>query len=248
MPISRRTFLALSGFAAGASAVDVTALALPDGYIPGSQLYWPSDRALPVFPQAFHLDAVDLTALDGDQQGLLVSLQGIVNRKQPRLYFHWGADPTNLEWLKTFRVPSKISSDPWALFEKYRNEVRGAIIFDPNVPDTINLATTLAGLHGAVIATAALAAAHNLPVIEDLRGRFTDKFAVCNYALSDVWPKVTKRMVTAIGPSTTRQVSSSRAPIMTPVARSLRETPGLVMSGWLAILTDLVTPTASTIT
>jgi hypothetical protein len=208
MPISRRTFLALSGVAASASAVDFTAFAQADNYTPGSQLYWPPDRALPIFPEAFHLDAADLSALDGDQQGLLVSLQGIVNRQQPRLYIYWGTDPTNLEWLNTIHVPSTISTNPWSLFEKYRHEVKGAIVFDPNVPDTINLATTLAGLHSAVIATADLAAAHKLPVIEDLRGRFADKFAVYNYALSTVWPKVTKRLATAIGPSNTQQVAN----------------------------------------
>jgi len=208
MPVSRRTFLALSGIAASASAVDFTAFAQTDCYAPGSRLYWPPDRALPIFPEASHLDAADLTALNGDEQGLLVSLQGIVNRQQPRLYFYWGTDTTNLEWLNTLHVPSTISIDPWSLFAKYRHEVTGAIVFDPDVPDTINLATTLAGLRGAVIATADLAATHNLQVIEDLRGRFADKFAVYNYALSTVWPKATKRIATAIGPSNTLQVAN----------------------------------------
>ncbi|WP_114207293.1 GxGYxYP domain-containing protein [Acidisarcina polymorpha] len=189
MSISRRTFLTLSGAATGASALRVPALAQPDDYTSDHGLYWPPNQALPIFPEAVHLDAADLTALDGDQQGLLVSLQGIVNRRRPRLYFYWGTDPTNLEWLKTIRVSSTISKDPWSLFERYRDEVKGAIVFDPNVPDTINLATTLAGMCRAVIATAELAAAHNLPVIEDLRSRFADKFAVYNYALSEVWPK-----------------------------------------------------------
>src|ERR1700744_2812523 len=120
MPISRRTFLALSGAAASAGAVNGTALA-QNNLSPDSTLYWPPDRALPIFPEAFHLDAADLTALDANSQGLLVSLQGIVNRKLPRLYFYWGTDPTNLEWLKTIQVPSTISTNPWALFDKYRS-------------------------------------------------------------------------------------------------------------------------------
>jgi len=206
MSISRRTFLALSGAAASASAVNLTALA--QAAASPADLSWPPNQALPTFPPAVHLDAADLSALDGDQQGLLVSLQGIVNRQQPRLYFYWGTDPTNLEWLNTIQVPSTISTDPWALFTKYRSAVKGAIVFDPNVPDTINLATTLAGINDAVIATADLAQAHNLQILEDLRGRFTDKFAVYNYALSTVWPKVTKRIATAIGPSNTQQTAN----------------------------------------
>lgn len=209
MTISRRTFLELSGAVAGARAVNFTAFAQQlNGASPCPELYWPPDRALPVFPQANCFDAADLTALSGDEQGLLVSLEGIVNRHQPRLYFYWGSDPTNLEWLKTIQVPYRISTTPWALFEKYRDEVKGAIVYDPNVPDTINLATTLAGLKDAVIATAALAAVHNLPILQDLRGQFTDKFAVYNYALTNVWPNTTKRIACAIGPSSTEQTAN----------------------------------------
>ncbi|GGH04921.1 GxGYxYP domain-containing protein [Silvibacterium dinghuense] len=204
MPISRRNFLALSGAAAGASALPRIAFAQSGQ---GSQTYWPADRALPIFPQAHHLDAADLTSLTGDEQGLLVSLQGIVNRKEPRLYFYWGTDPTTQNWLSLIKIPYTTSTDPWSLFHRYIQEADGAIVFDPNVPDTINLATTLAGMKNAVVATADLAATYGLRIIEDFRGKFTDKFGVYNYALSNVWPKTTKRMVTAIGPSNTQEVS-----------------------------------------
>jgi len=207
MSISRRQFMVLSGAAAGASAAHLAAFSQTQSDpLAGSQLYWPPDRALPAFPEAVHLDAADLTALDGDQQGLLVSLQGVVNRNRPRLYFYWGSDPTNLAWLNTIGVPYTMTTQPWTLFDRYRSEVSGAIVYDPNVPDTINLATTLAGIHGAVIATAALASQFQLPIIEDLRGRFANKMAVYQYALDNVYPDVTKRLVTAIGPSSTQQV------------------------------------------
>lgn len=212
MSLSRRTFLALSGAAAGTSAAglaDLAAFAQTPADSPNlSTLYWPPDRALPLFPEPFHLDAADLTALDGDQQGLLVTLQGIVNRTLPRLYFYWGTDPTNLEWLQTIKVPYTITTQPLQLISRYRSEIKGAIVYDPNVPDTINLATTLAGVHSAAIATADLAAQYKLPILEDLRNRFTSKLAVYQYALSNVWPGLTKRLVTAIGPSSTQQVAN----------------------------------------
>lgn len=212
MSVSRRNFLALGGAAAGASVLPLQSFAQfgkgPGFHAPGSQVYWPADRALPIFPEAHHFDAADLTSLSGDEQGLLVSLQGIVNRKEPRLYFYWGTDPTNLEWLNTIKVPSTVTTDPWSLLRKYRDEIDGAIVFDPDVPDTINLATTLAGMKNAVVATADLAEAYGLHILEDLRGKYADKFAVYNYALSSVWPKTTRRMVTAIGPSNTQEVAS----------------------------------------
>ena len=203
MTIPRRDFLVLSGAAAGLSAVNFPAFSQTNLQ---TQLYWPPNRALPAFPEAFHLDAADLTALDGDQQGLLVSLQGVVNRRCPRLYFYWGTDPTNLEWLNTIRIPSTVTTEPWSLFNRYRSEITGAILYDPNVPDTINLATTLAGVHDAVIASADLAASLHLPILEDLRGRFTNNLSVYSYALSNVWPNLTKRMMAAISPSNTQAV------------------------------------------
>ncbi len=207
MSISRRKFLALSGAAAGASAAHLAAFSQTQPSASGaSQLHWPPDRALPTFPQAIHLDAADLSALNGDEQGLLVSLQGVVNRSRPRLYFYWGTDPTNLAWLKTIGVPYNMTAQPWALFDRYRSEVSGAVVYDPNVPDTINLATTLAGVHSALIATAALASQYQLPIIEDLRDRFANKLAVYQYALENVYPDLTKRLVTAISPSNTQQV------------------------------------------
>jgi len=155
MPITRRNFLALSGAAAGASAVDRAAFSQITGQEQlHNRFWWPRNQALPTFPEAFHLDAADLSLLSGDQQALLVTLQGIVNRRRPRLYLYWGTDPSNQDWLNTINVPSTVTTDPWSLFDRYRSEVCGAIIYDPNVPDTVNIATTLSGLHNAVIATA----------------------------------------------------------------------------------------------
>lgn len=128
-------------------------------------------------------------------------MQGIVNRTRPRLYFYWGTDPTNLEWLKTIKVTYTITSDPLSLLQRYRSEITGAILYDPNVPDTINLATTLAGIHGAVIASADLASQYNLPAIDDLRGRFSNNLDVYRYGLNNVYPQATRRLITAIGPS-----------------------------------------------
>jgi dihydrodipicolinate synthase/N-acetylneuraminate lyase len=222
--LSRRKFLALSGAAAGTSAATRAAFSLTQqDFHADSQFYWPPDRALPVFPEAFHLDAADLTALDGDQQGLLVSLEGIVNRKRPRLYFYWGTDPSNLEWLKSIEVPYTITTDPWSLLAHYRQEISGAIVYDPNVPDTINLATTLAGVHGAVIATADLATQYHLPIVEDLRGRFANKLAVYQYALSNVWPHLTKRLVTAIGPSSTQATAGVQWTILLEVTQPVTD-------------------------
>src|SRR5215468_5082164 len=200
MPFTRRKFLALSGAAVGLNMLPFRAISHSLDDLQNGSLVWRPDQALPTFPEPYDLEAADLSSLSGDQQGLLVTLQGIVNRRRPRLYFYWGTDTTNQTWLPDLNVPYRNNSDPWSLIERYRPEISGAVIYDPNLPDTVNLATNLAGLRGGVIATAELAESLNLPVIEDLRGRFSDKFDAYNWALGNLWPKMTNRMLTAISP------------------------------------------------
>jgi hypothetical protein len=77
-------------------------------------------------------------------------------------------------------VPHRVSTDPWEFLAKYRSEIRGAIVYDVNVPDTVNVATAIASMRGAVICTADLAKAHQLNVIEDLTGQFANGMAAIN--------------------------------------------------------------------
>jgi hypothetical protein len=98
--LSRRTFLALSSAAAGSRALSSFAATTSSQNRTG---------VLPTFPRADFLDAADLTALTGDEQCLLVSLEGQVNRKQPRLYLYWGTDTTNQTWLNTITVPHRVT-------------------------------------------------------------------------------------------------------------------------------------------
>jgi hypothetical protein len=198
-PLSRRTFLALSSAAAGACA-------LP-GFAATTSTQ-KSTGALPTFPPAKFLDAADLTALTGDEQCLLVSLEGQVNRKQPRLYFYWGTDTTNQRWLNTITVPHQISTDPWEFLAKYRSEIRGAVVYDLNVPDTVNVATAIASMRGGVICTADLAKAHQLNVIQDLTGKFANGMAAYQWAFNNIWPQMPQRILTAISPTNSVQVAN----------------------------------------
>ncbi len=203
---TRRSFLNTTVAFAGAAAVFSGEPGRAQEAAWSGQLNWPANCALPRFAEPVHLDAADISKLPGDQQTVLVTLQGIVNRAQPRLYWVMSGDGTDLTWLGTLSIPNRVTSDPWSLFAKYRNEIRGAIVYDTNVPDSINVATSLASLHDAVIATPELANSLKLPVLEDLRGRFKDKFGAYDWLLSNYWDRLTHRIVSAIGPSNTVQV------------------------------------------
>ncbi len=200
---SRRDFLNLSSAVAGVSALNWLALPASAQNAEADRSHWPQGRALPRFPKPQHLDVADITSLSGDEQAVLVTLQGIVNKKQPRIYWLIDTDGTDKTWLNTLQIPTTTVSGPWSLLEQYRTEINGAVIYDPNVPDTVNVATSLASLNNAVIASAALAKQYNLPVVDDLTGRFQNKFDAYDWALSNLWPKLTHRILTAIGPTNT---------------------------------------------
>ncbi|MGH7881937.1 MAG: GxGYxYP domain-containing protein, partial [Candidatus Dormibacteraceae bacterium] len=204
MSIIRRDLLKLGGLAAGASTLGLPALAVDVHAEPGGgRIIWPPGQALPAFAPPVHLDVADIQKLDRDTQTLMTTLQGVVNRTRPRLYCLLFADDHT--WLQTARVPFTLVGDPWTLVAKYAAEAKGSIVWDPAVPDSLNVATSLAGLENAVVASADLAkklagAPYNLPVLKDLRGQFSDKVAAYNWALSALWPQLTHRMLIGIAP------------------------------------------------
>ncbi|SDS07619.1 GxGYxYP domain-containing protein [Microlunatus soli] len=208
--VSRRRFLAtnatvLAGIALTAGSGSMiastgTAAASPSG------VQWQPGRLLPRFAVPGRLQAGSIAELPGEDQLLLTTLQGIVNRTRPELYFNYdkGDDTADLTWLQDF-AGSRWHDDPRTLIDKYAARVAGAILYDPDVPDTINVATTLAGLRNAVVATAEQAETYGLKIVEDLRGRFTgqDKVAIYRWQLDNLWPHCEQRLLTGLPPTRT---------------------------------------------
>jgi MYXO-CTERM domain-containing protein len=142
-----------------------------------------------------------------DHLVLFASLKGVVNMTQPRIFSYEGdafAEGPHT-WLQSLGLSWTEVADPWTLITKYRTEIAGVIVYDDAQPDTINLATTMAGPRKALVTSAALlprlmGAPYNLTVLEDLRGRFTSKVAVYQYLHDQIWPNVTHRVVVGASP------------------------------------------------
>jgi hypothetical protein len=137
-------------------------------------------------PVALHL--YELPDVQGeeayDHAMAAATMQGIINREQPALYVlsPWSKMPAY--WLDVFgknngwlaeRTRKKLNSlDDLATLAGDR--LKGAVIWDPNVPATVNVATTIAGVEDGIVLSPALAetvlSRWDLPVIKDLRGMF----------------------------------------------------------------------------
>lgn len=161
---------------------------------------------VPRFPRPRHLDVIDITTLLGDEQLLLTTLQGVVNRTQPRIYLLSPAEEGPRTWFDDLHLPVDEITDPWDLLAHYRRELRGAVVYDSGLPDSINVALTLAGLEDAIVASPRLldrlgAAPHPLPILADLRGRFKDKLEAYTWQHQALWPRVNQRLLVGISPA-----------------------------------------------
>ena len=79
--------------------------------------------------------------------------------------------------------------------------MQGAILYDPEVSHTINVATSLAGLMNGVVTSAEVASQYGLSTVMDLRGMFTGKLQAYNWLLANYWPQLTHRLLTGINPA-----------------------------------------------
>ncbi len=136
------------------------------------------------FREAYAVRLTDDWSLQGDLdvQVLLLSLQGLVNRQGPRLYFlypdDWDYRYTGdilhyLEKEKFFTFSSLKTFDQ--LFSLFRDDLKGYVIWDKKHPVTLDLAFTLAGCREAVVVSeelVPLVERAGLSLVADLRGRF----------------------------------------------------------------------------
>lgn len=168
------------------------------------------DRDFPTFEKIEHLDAADVIEESGDVKILLTTLQGIVNRKKPRIYVQQNEVQPWRDfdvWVDDFDVTVDYYEDPMEVFLAYKDELEGIIIYDPEIPDSVNVATTMAGIKKGVVSSPDLAEElikdpYNLEVIEDLRGKFKDKLEVYTWQYENLWGEATKEMLVGLSPYT----------------------------------------------
>ncbi|WP_276088619.1 GxGYxYP domain-containing protein [Pedobacter sp. JY14-1] len=92
-----------------------------------------------------------------DHVHTLATLQGVVNRDAPRLYFLYienGSVNIDRYWWDKYRKPGKwlagadtlIYTDAVKLVTAFRKYVKGVVVYDPRVPATSNVASSVAGV------------------------------------------------------------------------------------------------------
>src|SRR5689334_5234648 len=93
-------------------------------------LTWPADQIFPSFAPPGPLDVVEGKGRAVDLMTMVISLQGVINRWQPRIFVHDQADDGDALWLTELGIVNTVVPDPLTLITKYRSELAGMIIYD----------------------------------------------------------------------------------------------------------------------
>ena len=148
---------------------------------------------------------MDLGQASGAEDDLAASLEGLVNRTQPRLVC---AERRSVEGKFTWIDLHGLKYQKLTLYDallKYKTNATGLVVTDPDQPETLNVATTMAGVNNELICAPELLrvltnAPYSFRVMDDLRGRFEDKYAMYRFVLTNCWPRCTHRLFAGMSP------------------------------------------------
>jgi len=154
-------------------------------------------------PPARHLYVADVRHLTHDEQLLLTSLQGLVNRTQPRVYLVASDDDSF--WLQAMQDQGQTDApvpvaDPMTLLKTFSSAYKGAVVPDPKVYVSPCIAVDIAGADDLVIATPELATRLGLTIKSDLRGKFKNDADALHYARTTLLPRLNPYLSLCLDP------------------------------------------------
>ena len=177
-----------------------------------SGTYWPAGQVLPHFATpAPQLDGVDMKQgdLSPEKKTMLLALQGLVNKKQPRIFLFEHYSEGKHKWPRLLNLSIQELEAPQylQLAGKYKNELKGVILYSTEKSTHyLNLASTVAGLEDALPVTPQL---YNLlkqqnihlPVLADFtKLPFTKATEIYEYLYDHYWNRCTHRLLVSLPP------------------------------------------------
>ncbi len=159
----------------------------------------------------------DLKGLTWDELCSAEALQGLVNRRGPRLYLDHG-EKADRRWLEIYAERAglryeRVGSLP-DLLRRFRSDARGARVYDPDVDGSRYVAVTLAGLDRLLPVSSAMLdgtspamqvggrsfrpADLGYETADDLRGRFKSSVAAYEWALREVMPRCSRTLAHSV--------------------------------------------------
>jgi hypothetical protein len=156
-------------------------------------------------PPARHLYVADVRHCTFDERVLLLSLQGLVNRTQPRIYLIFKDD--DRFWLEEMRRQGQTDepipvADPLSLVDRFRSAVHGAVVPDPKIYLSPCVAACLAATDDLLmVATPELARRLQVPIKADLRGKFRSDSDALRYVRTNLQPHLNPYLACSLDPA-----------------------------------------------
>ncbi len=153
-------------------------------------------------PPARHLWVIDAQKLTPQQQLTLVSLQGLVNRIQPRIYVIWGSvDTFWLKWLQQggFTGSPRYGATIPDLIHRFRADLHGVIVNDPHLFIGPDIASMLASVKDAIIVGTGQSH-YGLPVTFDMRGRWQTNAQALRWCFHNLLSRLDRHQLCCIYP------------------------------------------------
>jgi len=170
----------------------------PPGYAREGVEY--SRRLLPEPPEpSERWYVVDVSTASLEEQLLAASLEGLVNRRRPCVYLVYG--DAERAWLPRLQLMYGIVYEPISLREllsRFAGVAKGYVVYDPAMPDTINVATMLAAAYDLLVVAPSLEGVVQglgLQRAWDLRGRWSSREEMYLWAIRNLLPMMSDRMV-----------------------------------------------------
>jgi hypothetical protein len=172
----------------------------------------PSTSPFPAFPLGPLLHVVEVNAAVNESTRLtLLSLEGLVNRERVELYLDFAgeaADSTSiLSFLRDHYGVATDSLTVDAALEQYLPRVSGLIVYDPQRPESVNVATMLAGIRSAAIVgpetAASLSARVSKPILLDYATSDwarLDAVGAYDRALAELYPSCDPNLLAILPP------------------------------------------------
>jgi hypothetical protein len=142
---------------------------------------------------------------------MLISLQGVANAGEPRLYFRYPpgwdytfCDPLLAYYRSSRGMEFRELGSPDEALDSLAKYAKGYVVWDRNVRTSLIVAFTAAGIRRAVVVTEdqiPLVERHGLRMVEDFRGRFTGWSDVRMYewAYAKYWNECNRNFVVYMG-------------------------------------------------
>lgn len=176
------------------------------------QAGWSAEALLPPLAPTTSLQIYDVRSVSSDVLLSISTLAGLVNQGAAKLYFIENSDDEF--WLRELDpalscVRSEIGGDALLdhLLRAYREQLAGLVIYDPDLLDTRNVATTLAALRAGLVVSPELAARlqgtpYELPVLADLRSHgWKSRLQAYLWAYQYLLPECSRDLVAGLDPS-----------------------------------------------